>query len=94
MQADALEGLRITAQRFLSVARCAHRDFWFGKRKVFLAGVADLSDPEVLEMLDACRLAQLLVFARADLVAAMDSDLVEESVWQIDGAQFHFLVVA
>ena len=89
--ADA--GLRITAERILSTARCAHRDLWFGDRKVFLCAVVDVADPEATDILDECRLAGLLRFARADLVAAMDPELVEESQWTLGGATYHFLVV-
>lgn len=87
-------GLKLTADRILAEARNIHRDCWFGDRKVFLCALFDLTDPDVLETLDACRRAQLLVFVRADFVQGMDSDLVEASLWHIPGADFHFLCVA
>lgn len=67
----------------------------FGDRKVFLSTVEgiDLGDPDCRWMLDELRLAQLLVFARADLVQAMDPELVAASEWRLDGAEFHFLVL-
>lgn len=94
-------GLRLIAERLLSTARCAHRDFRFGDRKVFLAAILPCPKrhpseyAEMLEALEACRCAGLLTFARADLVAAMDADMVAESEWvHPAGATFHFLVVA
>ncbi len=99
MNLDTVDpGLRLTAERLLSTARNAHRDFRFGDRKVFLAAILpeDAGErAEMLDALDACRRAQLLTFARADLVAAMDPEMVAESEWQHPaGATFHFLVVA
>ena len=88
---------RILAASILSDARALlGTPASFGDRKVFLSEVMggpvakqDMSD------LDALRLAGLLVFARADLVAAMDSGLVAASEWRHPtGATFHFLVVA
>jgi hypothetical protein len=87
-------GLRLTAERFLSTARCAHRDLRFGARKVFLCAIVDVTDAATMATLDDCRRAQLLTFARADLVAAMDPELVEASEWCVDLATFHFLVVS
>ena len=87
-------GLKITAERYLSMARTAHRDFWIGDRKVFLCAVADVNNAEEMELLDECRRAGLLRFARADLVAAMDPELVEESEWNLGIATYHFLQVA
>lgn len=92
MNLDA--GLRLTAERFLGTARCAHRDYWFGDRKVFLAAIADVTNCETMAMLNDCRRAGLLTFARADLVAAMDPELVEASEWRLDGTTYHFVVVA
>lgn len=86
-------GLRLSAERLLSTARNAHRDFRFGDRKVFLCAVVDVTDADAMAIVDDCRRAQLLTFARADLVAAMDPELVEASEWKLDGATFHFLVV-
>jgi hypothetical protein len=91
---SADDGLRITAERILATARNAHRDSWFGTRKVFLAAVVDVTDTASMAILDDCRRARLLTFARADLVAAMDPEMVAESEWRLDGATFHFLVVA
>jgi hypothetical protein len=87
-------GLKITADRILSTARNAHRGLWFGDRKVFLAALVDVTDADAMSTLDDCRCAGLLTFARADLVAAMDPELVEESEWQLGGATYHFLEVA
>jgi hypothetical protein len=39
------------------------------------------------------RRAGLLRFARADLVAAMDPELVAASEWRLNGATAHFLIV-
>jgi hypothetical protein len=87
-------GLRLTAERLLSTARNAHRDLRFGERKVYLCAIVDITDTAVLAILDDCRRAQLLTFARADLVAAMDPELVDASEWHLDGATYHFLVVS
>lgn len=87
-------GLRLTAERFLGTARGAHRDLWFGDRKVFIAAVADTTDDVAMAALDDCRRAGLLTFARADLVAAMDPELVAASEWSLDGATYHFVVVS
>jgi hypothetical protein len=91
-------GLKITADRILSTARNGHRDLWFGNRKVFLAAVVDITDAVAMEILEACLSAGLLTFARADLVAAMDPELVAASEWRLDGPgiqpTYHFLQVA
>jgi len=78
----------------LAAAR-AHGTY-FGARKVFLSTIPglDLGSAACREQLDACRRAQLLVFARADFVAAMDPALVAASEWDLGGAQMHFLVVS
>lgn len=86
-------GLQITADRILSCARNAHPDLWFGTRKVFLAALVDVADPDAMAILDDCRRSGLLRFARADLVAAMDPELIAASEWRLDGASYHFLVV-
>jgi hypothetical protein len=49
------------------------------------------SGPQLFEDL---RRAGLLKFARADLVAAMDPELVATSEWRLDGTTYHFLQVA
>lgn len=87
-------GLRLSAERALSTARNAHPDLRFGDRKVFLCAIVDVTDADAMAILDDCRRAQLLTFARADLVAAMDPELVAASEWRVDIATFHFLVVA
>lgn len=96
MQAtDATDpGLRLSAERLLGTARCAHRDYRFGDRKVFLAAIVDVTDADAMAIVDDCRRAGLLTFARADLVAAMDPELVEASEWRLDGTTYHFLVVS
>lgn len=91
---DIDNGLKLTADRMLATARNAHRDFWFGARKVFLAAIVDVQDADAMTILDDCRRAGLLSFARADLVAAMDPELVADSTWALDGATYHFLTVA
>jgi hypothetical protein len=74
----------------------------FGNRKVFIAAIrralhatkyADLPRAAIDELLFRAHREQLLVLARADLVAAMDSDEVRDSELVTDGAQFHFVVV-
>lgn len=89
-------GLKITADRILGIARNAHRDLWVGSRKVFLCAVVDVTDCDAMAILDDCRRAGLLSFARADFVAAMDPELVENSNWVIPGgaATYNFLLVA
>ncbi len=90
-------GLVITANRLLEAARHAHKDYWVGKRKVFLAAIVDVEDPVAMEILDECRRAGLLSFARADLVSAMDPDLVAASEWKLGGQSrgptYHFIEV-
>jgi hypothetical protein len=68
---------------------------WFGDRKVFLSTVPgiDLTDADCRSDLEVMRRAGLLQFSRADLVAAMDPELVAASEWQLDGATMHFLAV-
>jgi hypothetical protein len=83
------------------VARAA-RDGVFGERKVFIAAVWDALrhrpgyasltlDDFKARLLQAHR-AGALVLARADLVAAMNTDLVTASETAADGATFHFVV--
>jgi hypothetical protein len=69
---------------------------YFGDRKVFLGSIpgVDLADPDWRQLFDDLRRARLLEFARADLVAAMDPELVARSEWNQGGATNHFLVVA
>jgi hypothetical protein len=74
----------------------------FGDRKVFVASVWDAlrRDPAYATLtLDGFKARLLgahrdgdLVLARADLVAAMDPDLVAASEITADGAAFHFIV--
>jgi len=86
--------LRNLADGILADARMS--GIYFGDRKVFLASIpgVDVRDPEWCQLLDDLRRARLLEFARADLVAAMDPELVARSEWKLDGATNHFLVVA
>jgi hypothetical protein len=89
-----MDALRNLADGILADARMAGA-YW-GDRKVFLASIpgVDVCDPEWCQLLDELRRLGLLEFARADLVAAMDSDLVARSEWSQGGATNHFLVVA
>jgi hypothetical protein len=74
----------------------------FGDRKVFIASVwnelrrdpsyAALSLDEFKARLLAAHRAGDLALARADLVAAMDPELVKTSETTTDGASFHFIV--
>jgi hypothetical protein len=86
------------AYRFLaeSILRdAADQGTYFGDRKVFLGTIPgiDLAAAECVAMLDDLRRAGLLTFARADLVAAMDAELVAASEWRVDITTYHFLVV-
>jgi hypothetical protein len=86
------------AQRHLAegiIADARTSGVYFGDRKVFLSTIpgVDLADPEWQQLLDELRRARLIEFARADLVAAMDPDLVARSEWSQGGATNHFLVV-
>lgn len=89
---------RYLADSILSDARSC--GIYFGDRKVFLSTIPgiDLADEECVQMLDGLRRAQLLAFARADLVAAMDPELVAASEWRLNDERcsptFHFLVIA
>jgi hypothetical protein len=93
---------RAFAEDVLAAAR-ATRDGWFGDRKVFAAPVwrelrrdsrwAELALDDFKARLVAAHRAGALVLARADLVAAMDPELVAASEIAVDGATFHFLVV-
>ena len=67
----------------------------FGDHKVFLGTIPclSMSDPACRAWLDDLRRAGLCTFARADLVAAMDPELVEASEWRLDGATYHFLMI-
>ncbi len=83
------------------VARSASHGL-FGTRKVFISAVWDelrrsgpwsaLSLPEVKSRLLAAQRTGALELARADLVAAMDPQLVAASETLADGASFHFVV--
>jgi hypothetical protein len=75
----------------------------FGDRKVFVSAVwhelhkdpawSQLALDELKPLLAAAHRAGQLVLARADLVAAMDPELVACSEIASDGARFHFVVV-
>jgi hypothetical protein len=89
------------ADEVRDVARAAN-DGVFGERKVFIAaawhdlrrrpGYASLTlDDFKTRLVRAHRVGEL-VLARADLVAAMDPELVAASETAADGATFHFVV--
>ncbi len=67
----------------------------FGPRKVFLGTIPGLDLQDAAGMADLATLLRcgLLSFARADLVGAMDPELVEASEWRLDISTFHFLVL-
>ncbi|HEU4734638.1 MAG TPA: hypothetical protein VFT22_42395 [Kofleriaceae bacterium] len=83
-------------------AAAATTEGWFGDRKVFISAVwhtlrenprwSELSLDELKQRLVDAHRAGELVLARADLVAAMDPELVAASEITTDGASFHFLV--
>lgn len=85
--------LRNLADGILADARMS--GIYFGDRKVFLGTIpgVDLTDPEWRQLFNDLRRIELLEFARADLVAAMDPELVAKSEWSQGGATNHFLVV-
>ena len=91
---DHFTALGILASNLVADAR--NCGTFFGDRKVFLSTVpgVDVRDLEWRALLDELRRAGLLIFARADLVAAMDPALVAASEWNMDGATAHFLVVS
>jgi hypothetical protein len=88
-----MDALRNLANGILIDARMS--GIYFGDRKVFLGSIpgVDVGDPE-RQMFEDLRRAGLLEFARTDLVAAMDPELVARSEWNQGGATNHFLVVA
>jgi hypothetical protein len=65
---------------------------WFGDRKVILCAITDLC-AEDRASLEACVRAGVLRFARADLVSAMDPELVAAREWKLDRTSYHFLCV-
>jgi hypothetical protein len=100
-----LDGRTVGAPAFadevLSAAE-ATRDGWFGDRKVFVSPVwqqlrrdprwAAVTLDDFKARLVAAHRAGELTLARADLVAAMDPELVAASEITADGASFHFIV--
>jgi len=80
----------------------ATQDGRFGDRKVFVSAVwhelrkdppwAELTLDDFKARLVAAHRAGELALARADLVAAMDPELVAASEIIVDGASFHFIV--
>lgn len=102
---DALVRRWLAAANFADevgdAARLA-RDGIFGERKVFIAAVwrelrnrpghASLTLDEFKARLVRAHRAGELVLARADLVAAMNPELVAASETAADGATFHFVV--
>jgi hypothetical protein len=95
----AAAGSLVAAARAAAAAATTGR---FGEHKVFIAAVwralratpewAELPLPELKQALLAAHQRGELVLARADLVAAMDPDLVAASEAAADGASFHFVV--
>jgi len=89
------------ASEVRTVARGARQGV-FGDRKVFIASVWDdlrqrpswssLTLTEFKDRLVTAHRAGDLVLARADLVAAMNPELVAASETLTDGASFHFIV--
>lgn len=75
---------------------------WFGDRKVFVSALWDalrgeprwaaITLDDFKARLVAAHRAGELTLVRADLVAAMDPELVAASEIAVDGASFHFLV--
>lgn len=84
---------QLLARRLIQDAVEAGPDF--GDRKVFLCRLLDLTDAETCTALQRLHHAGLVRLARADLVAAMDHDLVTASEWRHPegGATFHFLLL-
>jgi len=86
----------------LSAAGATPPDGWFGDRKVFVAAAwhelrklprwSALTLDELKHRLIAAHRAGELALARADLVAAMDPELVAASEITTDGASFHFII--
>jgi hypothetical protein len=99
--ADRTVGAPSFASDVLSAAG-ATRDGWFGDRKVFVSPVwhqlrrdprwAAVTLDDFKARLVAAHRAGELSLARADLVAAMDPELVAASEITADGASFHFIV--
>jgi len=100
-----LVGRVLGGRTFADDVRAAARDVRdgvFGERKVFIASVWDelrrraawagVGLDEFKTRLVAAHRAGDLVLARADLVAAMNPDLVAASETATDGASFHFIV--
>jgi hypothetical protein len=94
-------GARPFAASVRDVASAA-REGVFGDRKVFIASVwselrrqpswSSLTLDDFKTRLLAAHRAGDLALARADLVSAMDPDLVAASETRTDGASFHFIV--
>lgn len=86
---------RIIAQDILTAAREGGTQ-WLESGKVYLATIpgVDLADAECVTMLEDLRRCGALRFARADLVGAMDAELIAASEWHTGPATYHFLVLA
>lgn len=87
--------IRLALADYQSVSdlrKAAKRGVRFGNRKVFLSSIVDLRDPQTRRVLLALHRDGMIELARADLVAAMDHNLVSASEIDADGAVFHFLV--
>lgn len=97
---DALTATEQAACDRLDAAQLLRAAADFGTRfgsRVFLGSIpgVDLSDPECVALLERCRLAGQLRFGRADLVAAMDPELVAASLWECPaGVPYHFMHLA
>jgi len=104
--AEPAEPAAITAPRAFAaevkIAARSARDGLFGDRKVFISSVWDdlrrkpswssLTLDEFKDRLVRAHRAGDLVLARADLVSAMNPELVAASETLADGASFHFIV--
>lgn len=85
----------------LAVLPTLTADAKFGDRKFFLCAVADAlgTTPAAISAglmweMRAAGVTSQVVLARADLVAAMNPDLVSASEVHLDGATFHFVALA
>lgn len=88
------EAHRIMARDLMNDARALlGTDAAFGDRKVFLSALLGPIAGQDMTELEECRRLGLLSFARADLVGAMDADMVDASTWTMDGCTYHFLIV-
>jgi hypothetical protein len=87
------------AAQCVELARNAHSDYRFSDRKIFIACLLGMNSTPEQDLAFKDELVRLhrigaLVLARADLVAAMDAEMVALSEIVADGAEFHFLVIS